>query len=907
MNVATRLKRLLRSLFRRDDVETELSEEIRLHLDMETEDLIRQGRTEQDARREARLRLGGVDKTKEDCRDARGTRLLENLLRDVRYGIRGLARTPGFTGVAVLSLAIGIGANTAIFSVVNGILIKPLPFPDAGRLVSVSHSAPGVGVEDLYSSPFLYFTEREQNRVFEDVALWNVSLAGVTGNGEPEQVVRVLVTAGFLRVLGIDPMLGRNFSAQEDTPAGHPAVILTYGYWQRRFGGDPSVIGKWLVVNDEPNEIIGVMPEGFRFLRFSRLDLILPYRIERSGVAAGAYGTPSIARLKPGITVDQAAGDVRRLIEIAKNSWPLQPGISRQQLERMRLAPRLAPLKQDVVGDLGKTLWLLMGTIGMVLLIACANIANLLMARTEGRQLELNVRAALGASWPRIAGELLTESAVLTFAGALAGLGVAYGSLRVVLAIGSSNLPRLDEIEIDTTVLLFTVGVSLLAGLLFGLIPVARYARPQFVTRASARGPALRLGGRSSSASRERLHARNLLVVFQIALALVLLIGAGLMIRTFQELNSVRTGFTRLDELQVARVYIPNRVAADLDAVVRREQEVRDKIAAVPGVIAVAFASNIPLQGDVIFSHGLTSEGGVSREDNRPRTPNYKLISPEYLATMGIRLIAGRDINWTDVYRKRPVVMISENLAKLEWGGVSQALGKKLRTGPAQDQWREIAGIVADVHDTGVREPANTMIYYPALVERIFSQPLWANRSMVFVIRSSRTGTEGFIADIRKAVSSVVPDVALAGVRTMRENFDASVSRTSFSLVMLGIAAGMALLLGVIGIYGVVSYAVSQRTREVGIRIAMGAKASQVRALFVRQGLILAGAGVMVGLAGAAALTRWMSSLLYEVSPLDLPTYVGVSVVLILAAAAASYVPSRRATNVDPVDALRAE
>ncbi|HWF08266.1 MAG TPA: ABC transporter permease [Bryobacteraceae bacterium] len=890
------MKRRLRSLFRRDDVESDLSEEIALHLDMETEDLVRQGRSREAARREARIRLGGIDKTKEDCRDARGIRLLENLLRDARYGIRGLAHTPGFT--AVLSLAVGIGANTAIFSVVNGVLLKPLPFPNADRLLSVSHSAAGVNVDDLASAPFLYFTEREQNRVFEDVALWSVSSAGVTGNGEPEQVTRLLATAGFLKVLRVKPAIGRSFSEKEDTPAGRPTVILMHGYWQRRFGGDPAVIGKRIIVNEESSEIIGVMPAGFRFLNFSRLDMILPYRIDRGRVAAGGYGVRGIARLKPGITVEQAMSDVRRLIGIAKSSWPLPPGISRQQLERLRLGPRLAPLKQSVVGDVGKTLWILMGTIGMVLLIACANVANLLMVRTTGRQQELTVRAALGASWPRIAGELLTESAVLALAGALVGLGVAYGSLRLVLALGANNLPRLEEIAIDRSVLVFTAGVSILAGLLFGLMPVARYARPRLAE-------ALRLGGRSVSANRERLHVRNVLVVVQVALALVLLIGAGLMIRTFQELNSVSTGFTGRDELQAVRVYISNRVAPDPDAAVRREQEVRDKIAALPGVTAAAFASYIPLQGDVITQHGLTPEG--LREGDRPRVRDYKLISPEYIATMGIRLAAGRNIDWTDVYQKRPVVMISENLARLEWGGASRALGKRLRTGAAVDQWREIVGIVADVHDTGVREPANTMIYYPALVERIFSQPLWATRSVGFVIRSSRTGTDGFIADVRKAVSSVNPVIPLTNVRTVRDGFEASMSRTSFSLVMLGIAAGMALLLGVIGIYGIISYAVSQRTREVGIRIALGAKASEVRALFVRQGLVLACAGLVAGLAVAGALTRWMSSLLYEVSPLDLPTWVGVSVVLILAAAAASYVPSRRATGVDPVDALRAE
>jgi predicted permease len=897
MNIATWLKRRLRSLFRRNDVEGELSDEIRLHLEMETEDLIRQGRTRDAARREARMSLGGIDQTKEECRDARGTRLLENVLRDVRYGIRSLARTPGFTAVAILSLAVGIGANTAIFSVVNGVLLKPLPFPDAERLIAVSHSAPGLNVDDLKSSPYFYFTEREQNRVFEDVALWSVSTAGVrgAGNGDPEQVTRLLVTAGFLKVLGIEPAIGRTFSEEEDTPAGRPTVILTHGYWQRRFGGDSGVIGKRLVVNEEVSEIIGVMPEEFRFLNFNRLDVILANRLDRSRVVTGGYGYASIARLKAGVTMEQAASDVRRLIGIAKESWPTPPGVSRQMLENARFGPRLTPLKQDVVGDVGKTLWVLMGTIGMVLLIACANVANLLMVRTEGRQQELAVRAALGASWPRIAGELLTESAVLTLAGTLAGLGIAYGSLQWVLAIGVNNLPRLEEIAIDTTVLFFTVGVSLLTVVLFATLPVVRYARPRLTQ-------ALRAGGRSLSASRERLHARSVLVVVQVAFALVLLIGAGLMIRTFQQLNSVSTGFTGLDELQAIRIVIPGSAASDPEAVVRREQEVRDKIAALPGVTAVAFASYLPLQGDPLSAHLLTPEGFP--EGERPKPSDYKLISPEYFSTMGIRLIAGRNLDWTDVYQKRPVAMMSESAAKLGWGNAAQALGKRLRVGV---ELREVVGVVGDVHDSGVREAANTMIYHPALAARLFGQPLWVSRSVGFVIRSSRTGTEGLIADIRKAVSSIHPDIPLVNVRTMSDGFDASMSRTSFSLVMLGSAAGVALLLGVIGIYGVVSYAVSQRTREVGIRIALGARASEVQSMFVRQGLIPTGLGVAVGLAGAMALTRWMSSLLYEVSPLDLPTYLAVSAALIVVAAAACYIPSRRATKVDPVNALRAD
>jgi predicted permease len=539
-----------------------------------------------------------------------------------------------------------------------------------------------------------------------------------------------------------------------------------------------------------------------------------------------------------------------------------------------------------------------MGTIGMVLLAACANVANLILVRTEGRQHELSIRAALGAGSGRIARELLTENLVLSVAGGVVGLGFAYASLRLLLTIAPGNLPRLDEIRLDVPVLLFTLLVTIFSGLLFGLIPLVRYARPRLTA-------ALRTGTRTSSTGRDRLRAQAILVVAQVALALVLLIGAGLMIRTFQKLSKVDTGFERPEEIQTLRIEIPFSMAVEPQSVVRAENEILDKLAAVPGVSSVAYANGTPMSGNAVDL--LTPEGRVFTENDRPRLRQFKFVSPGYFATAGIPLLKGRDITWTDTYEKRAVVLISENVAVREWGGVDNALGKRLRGGFASDDWREIVGVVENVRDSGLAEPPTELIYVPVLVDRFQNIPTRVQRSIAFMIRSTRTGSPGFLDEIRKVLTSVNPGLIPLNPMTMTEIFRDSTERTSFALVTLAVAGAMALLLGIIGIYGVISYGISQRVREVGIRIALGAQHSEVQKMFLRRGLVLTAIGVAPGLAGALALSRWMSSLLFEVSPLDPITYAAVSIVLILAGAFGTYVPTRRVTHIDPIDSLRAE
>jgi putative ABC transport system permease protein len=517
--------------------------------------------------------------------------------------------------------------------------------------------------------------------------------------------------------------------------------------------------------------------------------------------------------------------------------------------------------------------------------------------RVEGRQQELATRAALGAGRGRIARELIQESLTLGAMGGVLGVGVAFGALRLLKALRPETLPRLDEIAIDPLVIGFAAAAALLSGVLFGLIPILKYSGPQFVT-------ALR-GTRTSSHSRERHRARNVLVVVQVALALVLLVASGLMIRTFQSLRQVEPGFTRANELQMMRVSIPPTLIEDPSRVVRTYRDILDTLAALPGVRSAAFVSSAPLEG-FNSNDPIVAEDKTYDPKKIPPIRRFKFVSPGYFRTVGTPLITGRDITWSDVFDDRSVAVISENMARELWGAPAAALGKRIKIAPV-DSWREIVGVVGDVRDNGVHEPAPAIVYWPTMMVKFWGNERFASRSLTFVLRSDRTGTESFLTQIRQSVWSVNGSLPLALVRTLQDVYDQSLARTTFALVMLAIAGGMALLLGIIGIYGVIAYSVSQRTREIGIRMALGVEQRDLRRMFLQHGLVLAGIGVVVGIGVAAALMRLMTSMLYQVSPLDLTTYAGVSIVLLAAAMTASYLPARRAASLNPVDALRAE
>lgn len=815
----------------------------------------------------------------------------------LRHIVRRLLQLPIFTTIAVLTLAIGIGANAAIFSVVDGVLLKPLPYPHADQLVVLDQTAAGIGMQRTGAAPFLYFTYREEGRVFQDVAVWTGDTESVTGLAEPEEVRSLLVTDGLLPMLGATPALGRLISKQDDTPGSADTMMLSAGYWHTRFGSDPTVIGRRVMVNGKPREIIGVLPDGFAFLD-GKPALIMPLRFDREKVHLGQFSYNAVARLKPGVSLDQANAEVTRLIPIGLAKFPPFPGFSVKMFEEARLQANVRQLKADVIGDVGSALWLLMGTIAMVLLIACANVANLLLVRAEGRQQELAVRAALGASRGRIAYELLAESVVLGLVGGVAGLGLAFAAVRALIALAPGNLPRIDNITIDATVLLFTFVVSIVAGLLFGAIPVFKYAGPHVAA-------GLRGGGRTSSASRERHRARSTLVVVQVALAVVLLISSGLMIRTFQALRHVNPGFTNPDQILTLSLSIPSAQVKEPEAVVRMHQAIGDKIAAIPGVTSVGLTSLVPMtnQGwhDPIFAEDKQYAPGAL-----PAIRLFKFITPGLLKTMGNTLVAGREFTWEDAFDKRPVAMVSEGLAREMWKEPSAAIGKRIRENN-NSAWREVVGVIGDERDEGVDKKAPATAFWPVMMDRFEGDEIRVQRTMAYMIRTPRAGSNGFVNEVSRAVWSVNPNLPLASVRTLDEVVRASMARTSFTLVMLAIAGAMALLLGVAGIYGVISYSVSQRTREIGIRMALGAQRQEVTRMFVTYGLRLAAIGIVCGLAAALTMTRVMASLLFEVSPVDPLTYAAVCVSLAAAAMLASYVPALRATGVNPVAALRAE
>jgi predicted permease len=811
---------------------------------------------------------------------------------------RRLGRAPMFTAVTVITLAAGIGGNTVVFSVLEGVLLKPLPYPRTEELVGVWHNAPGLQITDLNMSPSNYFVYREQGKTLQDIGMYQRDSVSVTGVAEPEQVPAMVVTDGTLPLLGIPPMLGRTFTKEDDTPGTPETVVLTYGYWRHKFGGDPSAVGKTLIVDGKSRQIIGVMPQRFRFLDDDDLAVLTPFQFDRHKVFLGNFSFEALGRLKPGASLEQLNADVARMLPIVMSTFPAPPGFSLKLFQDAHIGPNVRPLKRDVVGDAGSVLWVLMGSIGMVLLIACANVANLLLVRVEGRRQELALRAALGASWGRIAAELWLESLTLGLLSSLLGLGLAWGALRALVVLAPDGLPRVHDIGIDGPVLLFTAAIAVFTSLLFGAIPVFKYAGAQLST-------GIREGGRSLSQSREQHRARSVLVVVQVSLALVLLICSGLMIRTFRAMTKVDPGFSRAAELQTFRISIPGAQIKDPEPVIRMEEEVLHKVESVPGVSSVALSTAIPMDEngwhDPIFVEGRTYADG-----ELPPLRAFKFVSPGFLTTMGTPLVAGRDFTWTDTYKKLPVAMVSENIAREYWHDPAAALGKRIRVS-TKDDWREIVGVVGNVYYDGVSKPATGAAYWPLLLDNFESDTTRASRDVAVVFRTSRAGSESLMTEVRKSVWSVNPNLPLANVHTVGYFYKRSMARTSFTLVMLGVAGAMALLLGVVGIYGVIAYSVSQRRREIGIRMALGAQQPTLTGMFVRHGLFLTGIGVACGLVVAVIIMRLMSTLLFNVNPTDPLTYVAVSAGLIATAFLASYLPSRRAATVDPVEALRAE
>jgi predicted permease len=866
--------------FRRDFDDAEQQRELEFYVDVTAEEYVERGIEPAEARAAARKKLGNATLIREEVYQMNTVKFAEDVVRDVRYALRMIRTHPGFVLTVVLSLALGIGANTAIFSVVHGVLIQPLPYPKADALVGVYNqlTIQGQVFKDVDLSPGMYAACQESCRAFEHFGVWTSGTATVTGADEPEQVTTVTATQGALPALGVQASLGRWFSKEEDTPGGTRAAILSYGYWQRKFGGDRAIFGRAVVIDFIPHEVIGVMPPGFRFVNHAP-DIILAQRF--STIRWDEFSYAGIARLKRDFTVDQANQDIARLWR----SWGEKERLTKR-LEEMAVTPNARPLKKDVIGDVSAVLSVLMGALGLLLLLVCANVANLVIVRARARRQEFAIREALGAGWGRIVREQLVESLMLGLIGGALGLALAYLGIRLLVVSGPAGLPRMDELTIGPTVILFALLCSLAASLLFGLVAVVKLGASHRLQ--STRGATL---------GKEHLRTQRLLVVGQVAMALVLLVGSGLMLRTLHAIRNVAPGFTQPEQIQMVRISIANALTKDAEGVIRMQKEMLDKFTAIPGVTAAGFASALPLEdnrnGVVVAVEGKTDP------DRMPPNRRYRHASPGLFAAQGSRLLAGRDFTWDDVFGQRRFAIVSENMARETWGEPHRAIGRRIRIG-RDGPWTEVIGVVENIHTDGLHLPAPPTVYARAGVESTS-----VRRAVTFAIRSSRAGSQAFVKEVAAAVHGVNPGVPLAQVRTLEDAYRRSIARTSFTVVLLSIAAAMALAVAIIGVYGILAYAVAERRHEVGIRLALGAEPGAVRSLFVRQALVLTSAGGIVGLASAAALTRWISSLLFGVEPLDPLTYAISVVALAAAALVASYLPARRAASVDPMETLR--
>src|SRR5262245_550242 len=776
--------------------------------------------------------------------------LVDSVARDLRYAFRGLSRRPAFTFAAVITLALGIGATTAIFSVVYSVLIKPLPYPNSDELVSIKAAAPGLNTYDLGSDQTMLLTYRDEGRSFASLGLWDQRSATLTERGEATRVPILRVADGTLQTLGVQPLHGRWFTEQESygpPAAGLQAVILSYAFWQRRFGGDEAVLGREITMEAPSNavstpfagqwQVVGIMPQGFRFLDVTpQPDVIVPLRIEPASAECCNFSFGMLARLEPGVTPAEAHADIERVLPTWVDRW--STGDMRAILPGWQITSIVRPLKDELVGSVASALWVLMGAIGAVLLIACANIANLLLVRADARRQELAVRSALGAGSARIARELLVESLALGAAGGVLGAVLAYLGVQALVAIGPSDLPRLEEIAVYPPVLAFTSVVTLASTLVFGSITALKQAL-HIGTPLS--------GAPRGSTSRERSTTRNALVVVQVALALVLVVSAALMIRSFQTLRDVDPGFADPATIQTARIWTPLGQRSDGRQLTVMQHDILDRIAALPGVASVGFTDDIPLteQWD---NRPTLVEGETVAANETPPYRRWNYVSPGYFGAMGTRIVAGRDLAWSDLEAGSRVVLISENAARELGPEPAAAVGRRVRGAFDESPWYEVIGVVQDVHLDGLYEDPPKTVYWPVLQANRFAQA-----DVTFVIRSERAGTASLMTEVRQAIAAVNGTLPITLGGTMQGLYSESLARTSFTLVMLAIAGAMALTLGVIGIYGVIAYVVAQRTREIGIRSALGAEPRQLARMFLRQGLALSALGAVAGIVAAVA------------------------------------------------------
>jgi predicted permease len=815
---------------------------------------------------------------------------METLLHDIRYGLRTMRKSPGFTAVAVIALALGIGANTAIFSVVNALLLKPLPYKDAERLVMIWHTYPKLNLDQASVSAPSYIEYRDMTSSFEEVATatqWSVNLTGV---GEPERLQGARISYNLFSTLGVLPVIGRSFFPEEDQPGKNRVVVLSHGLWQRQFGGDPGLVGQTITLDGNSYDVVGIMPKGFVFM--VEVDLFTPIAFTNEQLAATNHGNENlicIARMKRDVAFGQAAADMNAIAD------QLRP-----QFYGANWGITVVPLREQLVGSFRTALFILLGAVGCVLLIACANVANLLLARASARHKEIAVRTALGASRSRIVRQLLTESVLLAVLGGAFGLLIAFVGIRLLVLGVPEDITGFivgwKDISISTPVLAFTFGVSMLTGIVFGLVPALHASKPDF-------NESLKEGGRGGTEGRQRSFVRSSLVVAEVAIAMVLLVGAGLLIRSFLRLQQVSPGFNPANVLTM-QFSLPRSKYAEKPQVAFFFEQLVQRVGALPGVQSVAVGNNLPMSNEGWNASFAVENLQVGPDEPSPHGDPH-MTSPDYFTAMGIPLLRGRYFTDADSKDSVPVAIIDQTLAEQYWPD-QDPIGKRIAAffdePRGQRHWREIVGVVGHVKQYGLDGKSKVQYYFP--------QSQSPQNDMFLIVRTAseqRGEQKGMVSAIRATLDSIDKDQPIYKVTTLEQMVSNSTSQKRFSMLLLGIFAAVALLLAAVGIYGVMSYAVTQRTHEVGIRMALGAQQKDVLALVVRQGMLMALIGVGIGLVGAFAATQVMGSLLFGIGTHDPVTFAGIAVLLGTVALVASFIPARRATRVDPMIALRYE
>lgn len=877
-----RLRSLLGILLKRQRFEERMDQEMLFHLESFTEDLVRSGVPRREAERRARIEFGGVEIAQESCREARNIHVFDQMRQDAAYAYRIFRKQPAFTLIAVLTLALGIGATTAIFSLLDAVLLRALPFRDPERLVMLWEGAAQTNNQRYPLAPANYVDWKAQNQSFEDVAALEYTSYNLTGSGEPERIQAQKVTANFFALLGVTPVLGRSFLPEEDRYDGHKVALLSYGYWQRKFGGDAAVIGKEILLDEQQYMIVGVMPAGFQFLS-KEMNLWTPKAFTREELLTRteSYLTV-IARLKPGVTLTQALADSTAIVQRINREHPLS---------NYEWTASVIPLREELTGDVRLVLVVLMVAVGFVLLIACANIANLMLARGVTRNKEIAIRSALGASRGRIVRQLLAENVLLSLIGGSAGLVLAWFSFSFLKQMVPVAIALQANLQIDLKALGFTALLSVFAGVIFGLAPALQGAKVDL--NETLKQSNYRAG---SQATQRRL--RNMLVVSEIALALMLLVGAGLLIKTFLKLRALDLGM-RPENVLTLRTEPSPKKYSELPKRAAFYRQTLERVRTVPGVAAAGYATAAPLV-QKWGSGSFTAEG---REPVPGQNALSRQASPGYMETIGMKLLQGRFFAERDDSQASPVAIINETMARQYWPD-ENALNRRFKIGgvTSNKPWVTVVGIVADVKELGLDVPAKATMFFPyqQMADSFWNTP----RELVIRVQGAPANV---IAAVRQAIWSVDRDQPISNIRMMDEILADEMTERRVEMSLLAAFAALGLLLAALGIYGVLSYVVTQGTPELGIRIALGAQPADVLRLVLRQGMRLVAAGIGLGVMAALLMTRLIQTLLFDVTATDPTTFAGVALLLALIAMLACWIPARRAAKVDPLIALRHE